>query len=106
MMVHIRCVFCKKEHSFNVANEAGFRAWLSGAGNIQELLPELDSIEREELITHMCPSCISKTYHIPMKGEDWGKKLFNCPECDCTIYENDYDDSIQCYCPRCKSLLN
>ena len=49
------CPFCGAEHFVEV-NLAGFEAWQNGE-LIQRAMPELSPIEREQLISGLCPKC-------------------------------------------------
>lgn len=63
IVVEIGCPFCGSKHTVTV-NESAFYAWQDGA-LIQKVMPELSATEREQLISHICPSC-----QIKMFGEE------------------------------------
>ena len=51
----ITCPFCGKEHFVEV-EESAFDAWQNGE-LIQRAMPNLTPTEREQLISHICPTC-------------------------------------------------
>lgn len=53
--IEITCPFCGAEHSVEV-DLAQFEAWQNGE-LIQRVMPDLTPIEREQLISRMCPKC-------------------------------------------------
>jgi endogenous inhibitor of DNA gyrase (YacG/DUF329 family) len=54
------CPFCGKEHNVEVS-ESAFYEWQSGA-LIQNVMPTLSATEREQLISHICPTCQDKLF--------------------------------------------
>ena len=56
VIITIECPICKKQHEVEV-NEMAFYNWQMGVGTVQSLMPELSPTEREQLISHICPSC-------------------------------------------------
>lgn len=53
--VEMKCPFCGSDHAVEV-NLAQFEAWENGE-LIQNAMPDLSAIEREQLISHICPKC-------------------------------------------------
>ena len=49
------CPFCGRENSINVREE-DYSAWQDGA-LVQDAFPYLSTTEREQLISHLCPTC-------------------------------------------------
>lgn len=58
--IDIDCPFCGKRH-FVDAPKAGFEKWINGA-LIQNVLPSLSATEREQLISHICPTCQEEVF--------------------------------------------
>ena len=56
----IVCPFCGKEHSVKVS-EHSFDEWQSGA-LIQNAMPTLSATEREQIISHICPTCQDRLF--------------------------------------------
>lgn len=55
MEIMMQCPFCGKNHSVNVE----FDAWLDYMDGelAQNAFPDLSPTEREQIISHICPSC-------------------------------------------------
>ena len=68
-------------------------------------MPDLNTFEREALISELCYDCQSKIYNMPKPGEDWGKQIGNCECCDCAIWEKDINKEGASFCPNCGSPL-
>ena len=58
--VEMNCHFCGAEHGVEV-NLAGFEAWQNGE-LIQNAMPDLTPIEREQLISGLCPKCQAEMF--------------------------------------------
>lgn len=97
--ISVHCVSCGKVQEVSV-DSAGYQDWLSGK-SIQYALPKSHSMERDVLITHMCLSCLSKTFNRPVPGESWGEQLGNCYCCDAPLWEKDKNDNGDLVCPNC-----
>lgn len=54
------CPFCGESHSVKVA-ESDYNAYCNGA-LAQNAFPYLNATEREQLISHLCPTCQSKFF--------------------------------------------
>ena len=54
--VYKQC-FCGKEHTVEVKDIRSYIRWQKGVGHIQNMLPELNETEREQLLSGMCPEC-------------------------------------------------
>lgn len=63
VVVSMVCPFCGNEHTVEVS-EYAFYQWEDGA-SIQTVMPTLSATEREQLISHICPSC-----QVSIFGED------------------------------------
>ena len=61
------CPFCNKVHSVNVIS-SDYRKWFCG-DLVQKAFPYLNSTEREQLISGMCPACQSSIFG--EEDEDW-----------------------------------
>jgi hypothetical protein len=59
MLIRIDCPSCQNVSEVRVEGDA-YDQWVIGKDNIQDLMPELTSIEREVLITGICESCQSR----------------------------------------------
>lgn len=96
------CPFCGKETSV----EVDAKKWdlvLNGT-SVQMAFPELDTANREILISGMCYNCQEDFYNMPAPGheEAFGKFVGYCPDCECRLYEKDFDASTKMYnCPSC-----
>lgn len=55
IIITITCPFCGKDHEV-ACNEEHWLDWQNGE-LIQNAMPELTATEREQLISHLCPSC-------------------------------------------------
>lgn len=51
----MRCPMCGQTHSV-VVEEGDFLEWQNGE-LIQRAMPDLSIVEREQLISHICPKC-------------------------------------------------
>jgi len=60
VVVDMDCPICHRTHRI-AADQDGLSAWTSGE-LIQNALPELTVVEREQLITHLCPPCQIDVY--------------------------------------------
>lgn len=60
--VEMTCPFCSESHAVEVDFD-GFEAWQNGE-LIQRALPELSPIEREQLISGLCPKCQARVFGI------------------------------------------
>lgn len=58
--VAIICPFCGEDHAVEV-DLAKFEAWQSGE-LIQNAMPDLTFMEREQLISGLCPKCQVKVF--------------------------------------------
>ena len=58
--VLLRCPFCGLTHNVNVPFD-GYLAWDNGE-LIQDAMPMLSAVEREQLISHFCPACQKKIF--------------------------------------------
>lgn len=58
-VIVMRCPICKKAHQITLTNEqdTALWEWEHGYGAIQELLPDLNPVEREFLKSGYCPDC-------------------------------------------------
>lgn len=65
--VEMRCPFCGEEHAVEV-NLTQFEKWQNGE-LIQNAMPELSPMEREQLISNLCPKCQIKMFN-SMEEED------------------------------------
>jgi uncharacterized Zn finger protein (UPF0148 family) len=71
------CPFCGKEHNVEVS-ESAFYEWQSGA-LIQNAMPTLSATEREQLISHICPTCQDKLFgEDPEEDEDERDDISTC----------------------------
>ena len=55
VIITITCPFCGNEHEVKVS-ESDYYDW-EGGKLAQSAFPYLSATEREQLISHMCPSC-------------------------------------------------
>lgn len=60
-MLGIDCVLCNSRQNIWVPTTT-FWNWKRGEGHIQNLMPELNSEEREALIMNWCLSCVKSIY--------------------------------------------
>lgn len=104
MPISINCVCCGNEQTVEV-DSVGYSKWLKGE-LIQRALPKAHKFERDVLITHMCYDCLSKTYHRPKPGEDWGEVLVECPCCGADIYERNRNSNGDLVCACCHYNLS
>ena len=58
--VEITCPFCDTNHAVEV-NFAQFEAWQNGE-LIQNAMPDLTPVEREQLISGLCPKCQAEMF--------------------------------------------
>jgi len=58
--VAIICPFCGKDYAVDV-NLAQYEAWQNGE-LIQNAMPDLTPVEREQLISGLCPKCQAKMF--------------------------------------------
>lgn len=58
--IEITCPFCGTDHAVEV-DLAKFKAWQNGE-LIQNAMPDLTFIEREQLISGLCPKCQAKVF--------------------------------------------
>lgn len=56
MTITRECVICEKRHSMNVSDDA-YKKLLNGVDLIQNLLPDLNPMEREFVKSGYCPQC-------------------------------------------------
>lgn len=59
-VIDIDCPFCGKSHTVAVA-EDDFDEWMNGK-LAQDAFPYLNSEEREQLISGLCPECQNKMF--------------------------------------------
>lgn len=77
IMVSIICPFCGKEHNVEVSENA-FYKWQNGT-LIQKAMPTLSATEREQLISHICPTCQDKLFgEDSEEDEDEGDDISAC----------------------------
>lgn len=98
MEVTKKCFSCGKLTTV-IVDEDMYEAWISGA-NIIRCFPQMNSFDREVLISGMCYDCQSKTFNMPKPGEDWGEQVCDCPECGCRIFPKDINNGVM-MCPSC-----
>ena len=99
MVLNIKCPGCGNLTELNIDDEA-YMKYKSGEVVAQRAFPNLNSFEREALISGYCFDCTSKIFNTPKPGEDWGKVLGECPVCGCTAYERNVDGNFY-KCPSC-----
>ena len=58
--VAIICPFCGANHTVEI-NLAQYKAWQNGE-LIQNAMPDLTPIEREQLISGLCPKCQAEMF--------------------------------------------
>lgn len=87
MLVRKQCPFCSKQTELDI-DEIGLQAYRSGA-KITAAFPNLDSFDREVLLTGICYDCQEKVFNTPTKKNEssWGKYLGECPICGSNVYE-------------------
>lgn len=51
------CPECGEDHVVEGIDLAGFEAWATRKGKIQDMLPELSATDREILMTGICGDC-------------------------------------------------
>lgn len=102
MTVSKVCKFCGNVESHDYT-ENELKNYKHGMP-IAEAMPTRNSFEREFMVSGLCFSCQSETFHKPMPGEHCGKELGECPECGCSIYENDGSDGVY-KCATCFAKL-
>lgn len=56
MIVKRKCPMCGKTHGVTV-NPEEYNKWASGMAHIQDAMPRLSAIEREQLLSGLCPIC-------------------------------------------------
>lgn len=58
-VIVMRCPMCDKTHQMTLSDAQSNRLWEweQGFGAIQELLPDLNPVEREFLKSGYCPDC-------------------------------------------------
>ena len=60
LVITLQCPFCGDYHDVAV-NEIAYDNWMGGE-LIQNAMPNLTPTEREQLISHLCPSCQKKVF--------------------------------------------
>ena len=55
IIVEIHCPICEKHHFVEI-NESAYYHWRDGM-LIQNAMPDLTPLEREQLISKLCPDC-------------------------------------------------
>lgn len=60
IILDIKCPFCKRRHTVLV-DELEYHAYLDGMSAVKAF-PHLSATEREQIISHLCPTCIQKTF--------------------------------------------
>ena len=60
LVITLQCPFCGDYHEVAVS-ETAYDNWMSGE-LIQNAMPNLTPTEREQLISHLCPSCQKKVF--------------------------------------------
>ena len=97
----VECAVCGQVETIKLP-EDGYFNWMSGM-SVQEAFPELNSFEREALISNWCFDCISGVFHRPKPGDNsFGKLLGECECCGCGIWEKDFNNTKEAYvCNGC-----
>lgn len=99
MLVDIKCPVCKNTTQLDLDQDLYVKYKL-GNKPVQQIFPNLNSFEREALISGYCFDCSSKIFNAPKPGEDWGKVLGECPICGCNAYERNIEGDFY-KCPSC-----
>lgn len=86
------CPMCGDVKEFFLS-EAGYEAWYNGC-TVQQAFPELDTNDRERLISGICPTCWDKMFSVPDDEEDDE----DYDDCD---YEMGFDPYMGCYSDDC-----
>lgn len=105
MLLKRNCVFCGKEQSLFV-NDDAYDRYESGE-EIQRAFPDLDSFAREFIISGMCYECQEKIFNKPQpcNKEAWGSVLGECACCGSPLYsKKNLTDDGKYKCPSCGSL--
>lgn len=100
-MLEISCPFCKKMSKLEY-DSAGLSAYNAGA-SIMEAFPEMNSFERELIISGMCFDCQERTFNTPAPGHEaeWGEKITECGCCGSPIWRKDIKEGQPVVCPCC-----
>ena len=76
VIVTIVCPICGNEHTVEVSEHALYQ-WQNGAC-IQNAMPTLSATEREQLISHICPSCQASIFGEDDTEDDEGDDIDAC----------------------------
>ena len=57
MEMAIKCVRCREVYTIYAIKTEDYQRWVNGEGYIQDLMPYLESWEREMLISATCDKC-------------------------------------------------
>ena len=77
VIITISCPFCGKQHDVHV-DEGDYYSWQNGE-LIQSAMPYLSATEREQLISHICPSCQTSIFgEDPEDDKDEGDDIDAC----------------------------
>ena len=102
MKVRKICPFCKKEEMHKYSEDEVSK-YAAGEAVIKAM-PNRNDFEREFIISGMCFSCQSETFHKPMPGESWGGEIGECPVCGCSVYKRDGSNGVY-RCAICHAKL-
>lgn len=101
------CPSCGKASEYEVtANQYNRiqKKYYEEGEKIQNVVPELNSFQREMLVSGMCFDCQSKLYNMPVPGDtSWGNLIGECECCGTPIWskKNARDGGYEC--PSCNT---
>lgn len=98
LVLEIYCPFCGAEHNV-VVLESEYKAWNAGA-LAQDAFKSLNTTEREQIISHICPTCQKEIFGDTDTGED-EEKVEETTSSEKIIQIHDYtDDTVDVTVPE------
>ena len=76
VILTIQCPICGKEHEVEVSETALYK-WQNGA-LIQNAMPTLSAVEREQILSHICPACQVSIFGEEDAEDDEGDDITAC----------------------------